>query len=226
MGDQHSCRIQNIVDEPHGLLRSAESSHQKPLQRLTLRAGTLNVRRKFRPKTVASMTDLLTSRWYGAFFAATGTGLLVAALMYQYALGEEPCQVCIHARLWVSAWLITGLLLFFAPQRFFVRSLGHMAILVAGIGLAERALYLYRLENGIGDGSCEFQLGMPDWFAVDRWLPWLFEVRNLCSFTPEIALGITMAEALLGIAAALSIVAALVWASEFKIWLQRDGAVP
>jgi len=171
------------------------------------------------------MTDFLTSRWYGAFFATTGMGLLAVALVYQYALGEEPCQVCIHARLWVSAWLITGLLLFLAPQGFFVRSLGHLAIVVAGIGLAERALTLYRLENGIGNGSCEFQLGMPDWFAVDRWLPWLFEVRNLCSFTPEIALGITMAEALLMTAAALSITAALVWASDCKAWLQKDDPV-
>ena len=104
------------------------------------------------------------------------------------------------------------------PQHFVGRSLGHLSIIAAGIGLAERAFYLYRLENGIGNGSCEFQLGMPDWFAVDRWLPWLFEVRNLCSFTPEIALGISMAEALLGIAVTISLIAGFVWANEYKRW--------
>ena len=167
------------------------------------------------------MTNLLTSRWYGAFFAAIGISLLLAALFYQYALGDEPCQVCIHARLWVSAWGLTGLIVFFAPQTFGIRSLGHLTLLVAGVGLAERALYLYRLENGIGDGSCEFQLGMPDWFAVDRWLPWLFEVRNLCSYTPEIALGVSMAEALLGIAVALSLLVGVVWGGEYRTWLQK-----
>jgi disulfide bond formation protein DsbB len=167
------------------------------------------------------MSNFLTSRWYGAFFATTGIGLLVAALFYQYVLGEEPCQVCIHARLWVSGWALTGLIMVLAPQTFGVRSLGHLGILIAGTGLAERALYLYQLENGIGDGSCEFQLGMPEWFAVDRWFPWLFEVRNLCSYTPEIGLGISMAEALLGVAIALSIAAALVWASECKTWLRK-----
>jgi disulfide bond formation protein DsbB len=40
---------------------------------------------------------------------------------------------------------------------------------------------------------------MPDWFAVDRWFPSLFEVRNICSYTPEIAFGVSMAEALIGI---------------------------
>ncbi len=167
---------------------------------------------------MTSITDLLTSRWYGALFVAAGTGLLLAALFYQYVLEEEPCQVCIHARLWVTAWILAGLMILLLPQHFFGRSLGHLSIIVASIGLGERALYLYRLENGIGDGSCEFQLGMPDWFAVDRWIPWLFEVRNLCSYTPEIAFGVSMAEALLGIAVTASLIAGLVWAHECKRW--------
>jgi disulfide bond formation protein DsbB len=66
---------------------------------------------------------------------------------------------------------------------------------------------------------------MPDWFAVDRWLPWLFEVRNLCSYTPEIALGISMAEALLGIAAALTLFIAVMWVVECGTWLRRDARV-
>ena len=41
---------------------------------------------------------------------------------------------------------------------------------------------------------------MPSWFAVDQWFPALFEVKNICSYTPEIAFGISMAEALMGIA--------------------------
>jgi disulfide bond formation protein DsbB len=41
---------------------------------------------------------------------------------------------------------------------------------------------------------------------VDRWFPALFEVRNICSYTPEIAFGISMAEALLGIAILIVIV--------------------
>jgi disulfide bond formation protein DsbB len=64
---------------------------------------------------------------------------------------------------------------------------------------------------------------MPDWFAVDRWLPWLFEVRNLCSYTPEIALGISMAEALLGIATALTFLTTAVWVVECSAWLRQDA---
>jgi disulfide bond formation protein DsbB len=49
---------------------------------------------------------------------------------------------------------------------------------------------------------------MPDWFAVDRWMPWLFEVRNLCSFTPEMLFGFSMAETLMAVGVLISVMAA------------------
>ena len=139
--------------------------------------------------------------------ATLGLAMLAVALYYQYALGDEPCQVCIHARLWVVAITLSALFMLFMPQTSLLRVLGNLGILVAGVGLFERARYLYRLENGIGDGSCQFQLGMPDWFAVDRWMPWLFEVRNLCSFTPEMLFGLSMAETLIGVGTGVCLLA-------------------
>ena len=151
----------------------------------------------------------MESRWYWLGLALFGIALLGVALYYQYALGDEPCQVCIHARLWVVASTLVAFIMLITPQIPLLRALGNLGMLIAGVGLFERAHYLYRLENGIGDGSCQFQLGMPDWFAVDRWIPWLFEVRNLCSFSPEMLFGLSMAEALIGVGAGLSLLA--VW---------------
>jgi disulfide bond formation protein DsbB len=145
-----------------------------------------------------------------------GIALLSVALYYQYALGDEPCQVCIHARLWVVAFTLIALIMLITPQITLVRVLGNLGVLIAGAGLFERARYLYRLENGIGDGSCQFQLGMPDWFAVDRWMPWLFEVRNLCSFTPEMLFGLSMAETLMGLAIGTGLLAALTLAGDLR----------
>ena len=139
--------------------------------------------------------------------ALFGIAQLGVALYYQYALGDEPCQVCIHARLWVVAFTLIALVMLITPQITILRILGNGGVLIAGVGLTERARYLYRLENGMGDGSCQFQLGMPDWFAVDRWMPWLFEVRNLCSFTPEMLFGLSMAETLMGVGAGLCLLA-------------------
>ena len=157
---------------------------------------------------MTKLSRFLKSRWYWLSLALFGIALLGVALYYQYALGDEPCQVCIHARLWVVAFTLIALIMLITPQIPLLRAMGNLGVLIAGAGLYERARYLYRLENGIGDGSCQFQLGMPDWFAVDRWMPWLFEVRNLCSFTPEMLLGLSMAETLMGVGAVLSLLAA------------------
>ena len=140
--------------------------------------------------------------------AIAGSALLAVALYYQYVLGDEPCQVCIHARLWVVAFTLIALVMLVTSQRRILRVVANIGVVIACAGLTERARYLYRLENGIGDGSCQFQLGMPYWFAVDQWMPWLFEVRNLCSFTPTMLFGLSMAESLMGIGALLCLVAA------------------
>ena len=156
---------------------------------------------------MTTLSQFLQSRWYWLALALFGIALLSVALYYQYALGDEPCQVCIHARLWVVAFTLIALIMLITPQITLARVVGNLGVLTAAAGLFERARYLYRLENGIGDGSCQFQLGMPDWFAVDRWMPWLFEVRNLCSFTPEMLFGLSMAETLMAVGAGICLLA-------------------
>ena len=165
---------------------------------------------------MTTLSRFLKSRWYWLTLVLFGIALLSVALYYQYALGDEPCQVCIHARLWVVAFTLIALIMLITPQITLVRAVGNLGVLTAAAGLFERARYLYRLENGIGDGSCQFQLGMPDWFAVDRWMPWLFEVRNLCSFTPEMLLGLSMAETLMGLAIGIGFLAALTLVGDLR----------
>ena len=163
---------------------------------------------------MTTLSQFLQSRWYWLALALFGIALLGVALYYQYALGDEPCQVCIHARLWVVAFTLVALIVLVTPQTSLLRVVGNVGVLIAGAGLFERARYLYRLENGVGDGSCQFQLGMPNWFAVDQWMPLLFEVRNLCSFTPKMLFGFSMAESLMGIGALLCLVAATAMAMD------------
>lgn len=171
---------------------------------------------------MTTLHKLLQSRWYWVIVMLFGIAMLAVALYYQYAIGDEPCQVCIQARLWVVVFTLIGAIMALCPQTAPLRLLGNIGVLVAGLGLAERARYLYRLENGIGDGSCQIQLGMPDWFAVDRWMPWLFEVRNLCSFTPEMLFGLSMAETLMAVAAGLCV--AVIYAAALDLWRARPAS--
>ena len=152
------------------------------------------------------MTQLPTMRALWWAMLLLGGGMFAAALYWQYALGEDPCQVCIHARLWVVAIALISAIMLLLPDNTGTGSIGLILLLVSSIGLGERSYYLYEIENFRGDGSCQFTLGMPDWFAVDRWFPALFEVRNICSYTPEIAFGISMAEALLCISVLIATV--------------------
>ena len=153
------------------------------------------------------LSGVFNSRHYWAGLALFGAALFAVALYYQYVVGEEPCQVCIHARLWVVALVLVGTVMCWLPLNRGTQLVANLVVVVSGAGLGERAWYLYQLENGIGNGSCQFQLGMPDWFAVDRWFPSLFEVRNLCSFTPGMLFGLSMAEWLLLFAMGLCCIA-------------------
>ena len=128
------------------------------------------------------------------------------ALYYQYVLGDDPCQICIHIRIWVAAFTLLAVLMCLLPRHKIINLVAQGLALVCMIGLFERSKYLFDMENGRGDGSCEFFLGFPDWIALDQWVPFLFEVRNLCTFSPELMWGVTMTEGLLGASVALILV--------------------
>ncbi|NIB38720.1 disulfide bond formation protein B [Pseudomaricurvus alkylphenolicus] len=154
-----------------------------------------------------AIRTIFTTKWYWLGSALLGFSMLAVALFYQYSVGDEPCQVCIHVRIWVAAFTLLSLVMCILPRRPFSQFMGQLLLVFSAAGMWERSWYLYKLENGIGDGSCEFYLGFPGWFALDKWFPFIFEVRNLCSYTPELLLGITMAEGLVAIASALIAVA-------------------
>lgn len=126
------------------------------------------------------------------------------ALFYQYRLDYWPCVLCIHVRIWLAALGLVALLML-ALRRAPVA--GHLATGVIGVGLLDRSWLLLGTEQGfIEDAGCGMDPGLPAWLALDDWLPWLFEVQTSCGYTPELPLGITMAEALLALSVLLTLV--------------------
>ena len=61
--------------------------------------------------------------------AAASLAMLVIALYYQYVLGEEPCQVCIQARLWVFPLLLVSMTLAALPNNRVLRLSGNLLAL-------------------------------------------------------------------------------------------------
>ncbi|MFW1676922.1 disulfide bond formation protein B [Pontibacter sp. JAM-7] len=119
------------------------------------------------------------------------------ALFFQYGLDYGPCVLCIQIRIWVLALLLVAILGLITRHCQLSQRICHPLTLLIGVGLAERSYQTLGVERGWIEGSCSFDSGLPEWFALDKWLPMLFEPWETCGYTPELLFGITMAEALM-----------------------------
>ncbi|MCK5880880.1 MAG: disulfide bond formation protein B [Sinobacterium sp.] len=138
------------------------------------------------------------------------------ALYYQYVLDDYPCLLCIHVRIWVTAFFLLGVIGFWLRRSKAGLLIAHVLSLIFSVGLLERSYVLYGTENGFIDGTCTISLGFPSWFALDAWVPWLFEVQGACGFTPNLWLGFTMAEGLLAASAVAVMITATVLIMNMK----------
>jgi len=155
------------------------------------------------------LVDLCSRRSYWIALALFGIALEAAALYYQYARDEWPCVLCIHVRIWVLTFVLIALLaIFFTRSRVAMRIFHGLSALVM-LALAERSWQVLAIERGWIFGDCDMDLGMPDWFALDSWLPAVFEVQTSCGYTPFVFLQITLAEILM-VVSVLLVAASLV----------------
>lgn len=142
-------------------------------------------------------TALGRSPWYWLCMLATGIAMEAIALYFQYILDYGPCVLCIHIRIWIMALILIALTGLIAGRNRTAGILLHSLSLIAAIGLAERSWLTLAIERNLIESSCTMGSGLPDWFALDKWLPSLFEPWELCGWTPELLFGITMAEGLM-----------------------------
>ncbi len=156
-------------------------------------------------------------RRYWVALILIGITLEAAALYYQYVLDEWPCVLCIHVRLWLAAMVLLALFaLFCTPSATAMKVLHALNVAILAI-LVERSWRVLAIERGWIFGECDMDLGTPDWFAPDRWLPFLFEVQTTCGYSPLIVFNITMAELLLLISGLMLVGGAAVFAAR---WLE------
>jgi disulfide bond formation protein DsbB len=148
------------------------------------------------------------SRGYWLGLLLLGLTMEGVALFYQYRLDYAPCVLCIHVRIWVLGLIaLAGIGLWLRRYPLGVAGLhGVMALLMGG--MLERSWQLLGTERGWIFGSCNMDAGLPAWFALDRWFPAVFEVKEACGYTPELLFGVTMAEGLLLFSLTLTLLAA------------------
>ena len=143
------------------------------------------------------LTQLADKRTYWLALLLLVLAMEGLALIYQYQWDYQPCVLCIHVRIWLAGLGLVALVgLLLGPRRFITPPLHLLSAVMLG-GLLERSYQLLATERGWVFGSCSMDLGLPSWFAIERWFPTVFEVQTTCGYTPELLFGITMAEGLL-----------------------------
>ena len=162
------------------------------------------------------LIDLGKQRRYWVILVLIGVALEAIALYYQYALDEWPCVLCIHVRLWVLAFIVIGLAALAFTGSTTIMRLMHGLTTIVMLGLLERSYQVLAVERGWVFGDCDMELGMPAWFAIDKWLPSVFEVQTSCGYTPLILFNVSMAEALLVISGTLVIISASLFVTSWK----------
>jgi disulfide bond formation protein DsbB len=144
-----------------------------------------------------TLTCFVRSQWYWLAMIFTGLAMEGIALYFQYGLDYGPCVLCIHVRIWVMAFILLGVIGLVCRNSRPLSIIISALTVIAAIGLSERSWMTFAIERNLIEGSCTMGAGLPDWFALDQWLPSIFEPWELCGWTPELLFGITMAEGLL-----------------------------
>ncbi|VAW59355.1 hypothetical protein MNBD_GAMMA08-1972 [hydrothermal vent metagenome] len=156
------------------------------------------------------LQKMADSRLYWAAYGIGGISLLGVALIYQHVFEELPCVVCIQIRLWISLLIVLSAGGLWLREKPSLNLLMQWAIVLTSAGFVERSYLLLGTERGFIFGACGFDVGLPSWFAVEQWLPWLYQVETSCGYTPELLFGITMAEALIALSVSLLLVSSAI----------------
>lgn len=144
-----------------------------------------------------TLYKISANKWYWLVFLFLGIAFEATALFYQYALDYAPCVLCIHVRIWILGLILVALLALSLYRYRLGQIVAQLLMLIITAGLMERAYQLLGVERGFIMGNCTMESGLPAWFALDQWIPLVFQVWEPCGYTPELLFGITMAEALL-----------------------------
>ncbi len=152
------------------------------------------------------ISSFARSAWYWLSLIAIGVTSEGVALYYQYALDVRPCVLCIHVRIWMLCLIFIASLALLIRHSKKLLVVTHTLITLILAGLLNTSYQLLGTERGWVFGSCDFNLGLPEWLALEEWLPSLFKIWEACGYTPELLFGVTMAEALLVMSASLMLI--------------------
>jgi len=165
---------------------------------------------------IRNLASMARSKSWWYFLMVLGVAMIGIALYYQHVLNEWPCVLCIQVRILFLFLVVTSVLALVLFRFHKVRMLMHFVVAVISAVMINRSWILLATERGWLEGECSVNLGMPAWFAIDKWLPDIFSAWTSCGYTPVIVFGITMAEILILISALLLMSGAALFVAAFR----------
>ena len=108
-------------------------------------------------------------------------GMLIAALVFQYAMGLEPCIMCVYQRFAVLGVALGSTLTYIAPRMitWFAGGIASGSAAVYGIIKASEHTGLQKDSNPFFS-SCEITPVFPLEIPLDSWVPFMFEANGPC----------------------------------------------
>lgn len=167
--------------------------------------------------TFTSVSNWPTSRWPWALLAFSAGLLEIVALYFQYAMGLEPCVMCIYQRVAVLGVLIGALVALVNPSQIYYRILGYLSWITSsvwGLKIAHEHVLMQDPANFLLAMSCDVFPNFPSWFAVHQWFPAVFEARGTCDGIDWMFLDLTMPQWMLVTFTIYSLLALVVVASK------------
>lgn len=140
----------------------------------------------------------LGARWQSwAAVLVICVGLEAGAVYSQQVFLQYPCELCIYTRVWLAAIALVALAGLALRNTVWPKRAVIVTELILSVGLATDVWELLALEYGFGGaGTCSMFPNFPSWAPLDEWLPIMFQVQGPCAATPEVVLGLSMADGL------------------------------
>lgn len=145
---------------------------------------------------LSKILNLVQSKLYWVVLLGLGLISEAVALIYQYGLDYLPCVLCIHVRIWIMGFMLVAVAALVFQRYAYTSIISHVLNTSMMAGGLERSWYMMGIERGTVFGSCSMESGLPAWFQLDQWFPWMFKVWEACGYTPLLLFRISMAEAL------------------------------
>ncbi|WP_440053577.1 disulfide bond formation protein DsbB [Pseudoalteromonas sp. T1lg65] len=116
------------------------------------------------------------------------------ALYFQYAMGLEPCIMCIYQRTAVLGLLSAGIIGMLNPSSFFVRSIAFVCWGISSIWgylIAREHINMQTTTDPFAF-TCEFVPNFPAFMPLHEWIPSFFAATGDCGNIDWSFLGLSM----------------------------------